>query len=278
MKSNWRPFYIFVFALFIGACTTTYTEPDEDGPGPSGAAVTSAKPARPFLKGYKNLVTQYHYAKVPEDITVEEKKLRFKALLVPPVIKVYDELNAEYQQVTQWMKIAEKRTRNARRARKKIAALKREYRATTNEELLAALKPHPPSIVLAQAALESAWGTSRFFVEARNVFGIWSFDENEPRIAAERQRGDQTIWLKKYKTIEDSVRDNYRVLARGSNYADFRKMRLVSNNPYELVSGLANYSEKGATYGEILTSMISYDHFTDFDDVKFQGAANQVSH
>ena len=55
-------------------------------------------------------------------------------------------------------------------------------------------------------------------------------------------------------------------------------MRLVSNNPYELVSGLANYSEKGATYGEILTSMISYDHFTDFDDVKFQGASNQVSH
>ena len=144
--------------------------------------------------------------------------------------------------------------------------------------MLAALKPHPPSIVLAQAALESAWGTSRFFVEARNVFGIWSFDENEPRIAAERRRGDQTIWLKKYKTIEDSVRDNYRVLARGSNYADFRKMRLVSNNPYELVSGLANYSEKGATYGEILTSMISYDHFTDFDDVKFQGASNQVSH
>ncbi len=268
MKSLINPIFILLPALFFSACSTITTQPSE----PKATEESQANQPRTFLKKYKRLAKQYHYAKVPENPTVEEKKQRFEALLVPPVIKVYDELNAEYQRVATWLKYdmsSTKETRAKKNIRKKIAALKAEYQVTTDEELLAALKPHPPSIVLGQAALESAWSTSRFFVEARNVFGIWSFDVNEPRIAADEQRGDKTIWLKKYKTIEDSVRDNYRVLARGTNYSEFRKMRLSSSNPYELVHALDSYSEKGAQYGELLESMIKYNNFTDFDDVKF---------
>ena len=107
--------------------------------------------------------------------------------------------------------------------------------------------------------------TSRFFREANNVFGVWSFDENEPRISAGKKRGDKTIWLKKYKTIEDSIRDNYRVLARGSAYAKFRKMRLKTDNPFELVKTLDKYSEIGDKYGEELASVIRYNQFNKYD-------------
>ncbi|MFT5575029.1 MAG: Bax protein, partial [Bermanella sp.] len=41
-------------------------------------------------------------------------------------------------------------------------------------------------------------GNFPFFIEAKNVFDIWSFDEDEPRIAAGEQRGEKTIFLKKY--------------------------------------------------------------------------------
>jgi len=133
--------------------------------------------------------------------------------------------------------------------------------------LLAALKPHPPSIVIAQAAMESAWGTSRFFVKAKNVFGVWSFDEDEPRMAAGEQRGDKTIWVKKYKTLEASVRDNYRVLARGFAHQHFRDARLKTDNPYELVKKLDRYSEMKAEYGKELASVISYNKFAEFDPV-----------
>ena len=44
-----------------------------------------------------------------------------------------------------------------------LAAVREKYRAVTDRDLLGALKPHPISIVLAQVAMESAWGTSCFF-------------------------------------------------------------------------------------------------------------------
>ncbi len=42
------------------------------------------------------------------------------------------------------------------------------------EDLLIKANPIPPSLVIAQAAAESGWGTSRFFVEGNNPFGIWT--------------------------------------------------------------------------------------------------------
>ena len=89
-----------------------------------------------------------------------------------------------------------------------------------------ALKPHPKSIALAQAAMESSWATSRFFTEANNVFGVWSFNESEPRIAAGKKRGNKTIWVKKYHSIKASMQDYYRTLARGVAFSEFRKLKM----------------------------------------------------
>ncbi len=196
---------------------------------------------------------------VPKPMTVLQKKKRFKALLVPPVQKVYVELDRRFQQVDFWL--------SEGTHAEEIAALKEEYKAETDHDLLAALKPHPPSIVIAQAAMESGWGTSRFFIKAKNVFGVWSFDDEEPRIAAGKQRDGDTIWVKKYNSIEDSVRDNYRVLARGFAHQHFRDARLETNDPYKLVKKLDRYSEMGAKYGNELASVIRVNHFTDYDPI-----------
>jgi Bax protein len=144
-------------------------------------------------------------------------------------------------------------------------ALKKEYRASNDKELLMALKPHPISITLAQAAMESSWATSRFFREANNIFGVWSFDENDDRIAAGEKRGDKTIWLKKYSTVKSSISDYYRTLARGRAFVEFRRLNLTTNDPYKLVKKLDKYSEKGALYGEELTSIIKFNKFYEHD-------------
>lgn len=196
---------------------------------------------------------QYSAEVVPEKMTVQEKKERFRQLIVPAVKKVFAELDQQYKQT----KALLKKDSNSNH----IAKLKLTYKADSDEDLLRRLKPHPVSIVLAQAAMESAWATSRFFREAKNIFGVWSFDKNEPRIAAGEKRGNKTIWLKKYKTIEAAVRDNYSVLARGAAFATFRKLRMTSNNPFELVKGLDKYSELGAKYGKELASVIRYNKF-----------------
>lgn len=194
---------------------------------------------------------------VPEKMTVQKKKERFKYLLVPAVKRVYLDLDQQFKEI----KIAIEAGSESER----ISLLKKEYKADSDSDLLARLKPHPVSIVLAQAAMESAWATSRFFVQAKNIFGVWSFNKNEPRIAAGEKRGNKTIWLKKYKSIEEAVRDNYRVLARGAAFKKFRTLRTESNDPFKLVKGLDKYSELGSKYGKELASVIRYNKFNQFD-------------
>lgn len=195
-------------------------------------------------------------AELPK-MTVQEKKARFKALIVPAVKTVYAQLMTRYETV--------KATLDAGESNADIDRLKDEYKATSDAELLMALKPHPKSIALAQAAMESSWATSRFFRVAYNIFGVWSFDEDEPRVAALQKRGDKTIWVKKYASIEDSVFDYYRTLARSSAFVEFRKARMTTNDPFVLVTKLDRYSEKGSLYGEELTSIIKFNKFDSYD-------------
>jgi len=199
----------------------------------------------------------YTAENVPEKMTVQEKKKRFRYLMVPAVKKVFSELKQQHQNIERSIKSGTDKLL--------IKQLKAEYKAESDDDLLARLKPHPVSIVLAQAAMESAWATSRFFVEAKNIFGVWSFNKDEPRIAAAEKRGKKTIWLKKYKSIEEAIRDNYRVLARGDAFSKFRQVRLISDNPFELVKGLDKYSELGSKYGKELAAVIRYNKFNQYD-------------
>ena len=193
-------------------------------------------------------------------MTVQQKKQRFKDLVAPAVSKVYASLMQEYQDVSGMV--------SAPSSQKQLATLARlrdEYRVANNVDLLMAIKPHPPSITMAQAAMESAWATSRFFKQGKNVFGVWSFDENEPRIAAGQQRGDKTIWLKKYASVEASIRDYYRTLARGHAFKSFRQLKMQTDDPHRLVTKLDKYSEKGAEYGKELSAIIRFNHFEEYD-------------
>ena len=40
----------------------------------------------------------------------------------------------------------------------------------------------PKELIIAQAILESSWGTSRFANEANNLFGIRTWNENTPHV------------------------------------------------------------------------------------------------
>ena len=180
------------------------------------------------------------------------------SLLVPAVEKVHNELMQRYITVAKDMKYG----RNV----KKIQALKSMYDVKTDAELLAALKPHPPSIVLAQAALESSWGTSRFFRQANNIFGMHSINPNEPRIPAGKiKAGKRIVWMKKFKSIDDSVRSYYKVLATAKAYEEFRDARVKTNNPHVIVKELDKYSEIGDRYAEELSAVIMHNNLTEYD-------------
>ena len=201
---------------------------------------------------------KYTAINVPKKMTVAVKKERFYYLLAPAIDKVYNELLAQFNEVKKDLKSGS----NAA----KIEKLKTTYKVKSDKALLLALKPHPQSIALAQAAMESAWATSRFFVKANNVFGMWSVNKNEPRIAAgEKRGGTKTIWLKKFDSIEDSVREYYKMMGRGRAYKDFRDVRYATNDVNKIVKELDNYSEIGEKYTKELSSMIRYNKLTKYD-------------
>ncbi len=189
---------------------------------------------------------------------VELKKKHFLDILVPITTSIYNKLEHQYQDIKRDL---ENNTAN----KEYIKVLKKRYKVDTDTELLAALKPHPISIALAQAATESAWLTSRFTKSANNIFGVWSFNNKEPRIAATGLRGDKTIYLKKYKNFRSAVEDYYFSIAKSWAYKQFRYLRVNTNNPAVLLPHLKSYSEKGDIYTTMLKKVIDYNNFQRFD-------------
>lgn len=183
---------------------------------------------------------------------VNPKKQNFYKLVVPAVNKVYSELDYRYKTLKN--NIDNNNTKSSF-----VVKYMKKYKAKNYQDLLKRVKPHPKSIAIAQAAMESGWATSRFTKIANNLFGVWSFNKNEPRVSALKKRGDKTIYVKKYATLADSIRDYYFVLATSRSYSEFRELKMKSDDPYELVKKLEKYSEKRAAYTDELSSVIKFN-------------------
>ena len=196
---------------------------------------------------------------VPKGMSVQEKKNRFFSLFVPAISQVYEELETNYLKTKKLIALDPKN--------EKIIKLIKEYSAKDAKDLLVRMKPHPISITLAQSAMESAWGTSRFLKVANNVFGVWSFNKDEPRVPARQKRGEKTIYLKKYNSIKDSIKDYYKILATGKAFRKFRSEKEKFLDPYKLVKYLDKYSEKGAKYCKELNTIISYNNLSRYDKI-----------
>ena len=206
----------------------------------------------------KNISLKYIVSEIPKNMSLKTKKNRFYYLLLPAIEEVYEELYQNYAKIKNDMKHSKNLF--------EIDYMKVKHAVTSDEELLAILKPHPKSIALAQAALESGWATSRFFIEANNVFGMWSINKNEPRIAANDKRANnKTIFLKKFRTIKESIKAYYRLLSKGKAFKKFRRVRLKTDDVFEIVKTLDKYSEIGKLYTQGLTRVIRYNNLTKYD-------------
>jgi len=151
-----------------------------------------------------------------------------------------------------------------------LTKLKKKYKVKGIPCLLKRLHTHPVSIVIAQAALETGWGSSRFYREANNIFGIWSFNKNEPRMAAGVKReGVKTIYVKKYKNLEASIEGYYNMMAKGRAYKQFRNARLKTDNPFEIIPFLDHYSELRHEYVKRLYFVIKSNKFYLLDEPQY---------
>lgn len=113
-----------------------------------------------------------------------------------------------------------------------------EYIYNTTTDVI----PVNHELLLAQAALESAWGNSRFALEGKNLFGIRTYDLREPHMLP--SNNPKKWGVKVYMHECDSVQHYMDILNNGSAFEKYRVLKHEKdiNDPFILLKTLDAYA------------------------------------
>ena len=101
--------------------------------------------------------------------------------------------------------------------------------------------PVSRELLLAQAALESGWGTSRFAREGHNLFGMRTYDLQEPHMLP--SNSPKKWGVKVYMHECDSVLHYINTLNNGTAFEEYQKLRDEGEtNPIKLLHTLDAYA------------------------------------
>jgi Bax protein len=138
--------------------------------------------------------------------------------------------------------------------------------------LLPRIDAVPVSLVLAQAAIESGWGSSRFAYEGNALFGQWTYNgEGMVPDGGQRQGFNRVA---SFPDLLSSVEAYMRNLNSHEAYAAFRDLRAQQRKAgealdgYALATKLTAYSEKGEAYVTSLQQLITQHNLTDLREAK----------
>lgn len=175
--------------------------------------------------------------------TEQRKKMFVRALL--PVIQ------SENDRIRRERKIARK---------KPSARLYRRYRIRRGKRafLLQRIDVIPPALALAQAAIESAWGTSRFVLEGNNLYGERTYSKRAKGMAPRDATGFKVT---SFRSVTHSVRSYMHNLNTHRAYRKFRAERARIRGERaptgdELAAYLEAYSEQREVYVRTIRRVI----------------------
>lgn len=289
----------FALSLFLGLCLLVFSVSSSFTPIYQGPDIQII--GQQFYKDLESEFQLYRYQidalddgvpplilqQLPSDLhtitsSKQKKKLFFKSLL-PMILLANDEIRAERQQlITINNNLSESKTIDAVQLQKLSTLAKRykvKFKPTQPEQsihkLLQRVDIIPADLALAQAANESAWGTSRFSRAANNLFGEWTFIPGQGIVPEDRPEGE-TYEVQKFSTVYDSVRSYLHNLNTHSAYQHLRVLRSDSRdsgrNPQglKLAEGLVHYSTRGEDYVKELQAMIRYNQLNRFANAKLR--------
>jgi Bax protein len=225
--------------------------------------VTDVRQVLPISEPYVRPLLYTNLAGL-SNLPTDEAKRTFISAVLPAVLVAKHELAMVSQQL---VRLKNKRHWNHTDSVTFEAAAMR-YKTDDLKELVLKVGTLPNSVVLAQAAVESGWGQSRFFLEGNNLFGIWSFNPTEPRMAAGEMRGKRTVWLRSYNNMSESIISYFDMLSTSGAFKGLRAARHHTSDPLALVAHLRNFSERRGGYTRQLRMMIQQNDLTRYDDLE----------
>lgn len=252
------------------------------GPWPAAAATATDGGAEGIV--VEPMVVERIPDDLDGDVPAAERKQRFLDILTPLVLLENERLAALRQEAAGLVKRLEDGIPLTAADERRLTDLAGRYRVdgdplddpAARTDLLARIDTIPVSLALAQAANESAWGSSRFAREARNLFGIWTYDESKGIIPKRRGAGKKHL-VRRFDSLSDSVGYYMHTLNSHPAYAELRERRArlraqgMEPSGMALSEGLEKYSAKGREYVRMIQDMIEDNRLSALEDARLAG-------
>lgn len=202
---------------------------------------------------------------------IPTKKRRFFAFVRPAIEAKNNELAEDRSKLEHWHEQISLGLGLTVEEESSLQALIKAYRinkeASTLQQindLLVRVDIIPTSLVLVQAANESAWGTSRFARIGLNFFGIWCYRTGCGMVPGGRNTGAKHE-VAAFQSVDSAVSGYFNNINKHNAYHVFRTIRAelrAQDQPLDaeiLATGLLPYSERGAQYVLDLTDMLRHN-------------------
>ena len=210
---------------------------------------------------------------LPNLTSVQEKKRIFTSAMLPIILRANELIIADRGRLLEILNKRRSGKHLAKTESKWLKKVSKKYRvplAVTPtpeniETLLYKIDVVPVSLALAQAAMETGWGTHRFAQECNALFGEWVFEKSAKGCVPGRRDEGKNHKIKSFDYLLESVSSYMTNLNCHRSYEDLRRRRAELRRHSLAVTGnalapaLVDYSEIGTTYVNNILSIISYN-------------------
>ena len=250
---------------------------------PDGNARTPAYSLAPVRSGGATVPRVFH-ASLPSDLgairSVSHRKKAFIRTILPIVLRVNEHIEKERHRLLRVERKLAGGIALGSADQSWLLRTAQRYRVAPDNfaGLRLRLDIIPPSLAIAQAAIESGWGTSRFAREGNALFGQWTWSKTGGLVPLKRPNG-KTYAIKAYSNIQDSVFDYVHNLNTHRAYRALRiaRARLRTAGKYpdgpSLAPTLERYSIQGKAYVRIVRTIIHENSLSHFDRAKLEPSA-----
>ena len=229
--------------------------------------------------------------RLPKDwraiVRSDQRKRAFVMVMLPLVLQANDRILAERERLRDLAARAAKKKGLSPEDEAWLEALAGRYRLVSDQpksllkDLLVRVDIVPPSLAIAQAAIESGWGSSRFAIEGNALFGQWTSEGEDGLVPAARDPGQSHV-IRRFDSLLDSVSSYLRNLNTHGAYREFRAQRAVlraAGKPLdgtELAAYLEPYSERGADYVDAVQRIIDRNGLKPLDSARLHDGAQRT--
>ncbi|WP_191092791.1 glucosaminidase domain-containing protein [Cysteiniphilum sp. JM-1] len=211
--------------------------------------------------------------------SVSDRKQAFIDYMLPFIHQVQQDVLNQRQALESMLAMLNKNKKLSKTQQDQLSRFCEQYKVNFDEnaltqmlkDLLIKVNTIPTSMVLAQAALETGWGTSRFAVDGNNYFGQHCFTKGCGIVPKQRTAGAINE-VQVFPSPKDSVQSYFNLLNTGTNFQEFRTLRsqlTKEDKPItgkDLIKTLVHYSElEDGEYEKRIISTMDYNNLYQYN-------------